>query len=235
MNYIGQIRGFYDLQLSKPFSTGQIALWHALMHINNKCSWIEWFTAANLTLELLSGLSRQGIVKSRNELKQQGLIDFKSNGTKATSYTIKLLYMSNSVQAGIQDGVQNSVQDGVQDGVQNSGTLNKLNKTKLNKKKDTNVSPKKKDENFIPPTLDEVRAYCLKRGNSVDPKRFFDFFDVSGWIDSNGNPVKSWKQKVITWEGRNSAKHNVGNTGANAVGGDGGGEKQDAPKYGTVY
>jgi hypothetical protein len=25
-------------------------------------------------------------------------------------------------------------------------------------------------------------------------------------MDSNGKPVKSWKQKVITWEGRNGSK-----------------------------
>lgn len=65
-------------------SSGQIALWYALMEINNKCAWIEWFTAANQTLETLSGLSRAGINKNRNVLKQLGLIDFKSNGKKAT-------------------------------------------------------------------------------------------------------------------------------------------------------
>ncbi len=120
MNYLYEILAFYDLLQSNKLSTGQIALWHALMHINNKARWAEWFTAPNLTLELLTGLSRQAIIKNRNALKQIGLIDFKSNGTKATSY--KMTTMSNSVQ----DSVQNSVQDSVQ----NSSTLNKLNKTK---------------------------------------------------------------------------------------------------------
>lgn len=51
-----------------------------------------------------------------------------------------------------------------------------------------------------PPTLDEVVAYCKERGNSVDPKKFFDYFSAANWTDSKGQKVKSWKQKVITWE-----------------------------------
>ena len=142
INYIRQVQAFNDRLLSNPLSSGQIALWHALMHINNKCAWVEWFTAANLSLEALCGLSRQGINKARNVLKQEGLIEFKSNGTKATSYKIIVLNnstTSDSLQASIQGSVQNSIQGGLQDGVQssvqNSSTLNKQNKTKLNETK----------------------------------------------------------------------------------------------------
>ena len=56
MNYIAEIKAFYDLVQVKQLSTGQIALWNALMYINNKCSWIEWFTVPNLTLELNTGM-----------------------------------------------------------------------------------------------------------------------------------------------------------------------------------
>ena len=58
--------------------------------------------------------------------------------------------------------------------------------------------PKKKS--FTPPTLEEITAYCKERGNDVDPKKFFDYFAAAEWVDSRGNPVKNWKQKVITWE-----------------------------------
>lgn len=54
---------------------------------------------------------------------------------------------------------------------------------------------------FVPPTLEEIQAYCLERKNNVDAKKFYDYFTASGWYDSKGNKVKSWKQKVITWEG----------------------------------
>ena len=135
MNYIAEIKAFYDLVQVKQLSTGQIALWNALMYINNKCAWIEWFTVPNILLELNTGMSRSGVLKARNSLKQLGLIDFKANGTKATSYKIHTIAKSTqeSNQVSTQDGVQDGKQVSTQDGVQDSNTLNKLNETKLNK------------------------------------------------------------------------------------------------------
>ena len=134
MNYLAEIKAFYDLVQVKQLSTGQIALWNALMYINNKCSWIEWFTVPNLTLELNTGMSRSGVLKARNSLKQLGLIDFKTNGTRATSY--KMNTIAKSTQESNQDskqiGKQDSKQVSVQDGKQDSNTLNKLNETKRN-------------------------------------------------------------------------------------------------------
>lgn len=63
-----------------------------------------------------------------------------------------------------------------------------------------------RSKKFIPPTLEEVTAYCKERSNAVDPKRFYDYFTASDWVDSAGKPVKSWKQKVITWEGYTNSK-----------------------------
>lgn len=54
---------------------------------------------------------------------------------------------------------------------------------------------------FVPPTLEEVTAYVSERGSKVDAKRFFDYFEAANWVDAKGNPVRSWKQKLITWEG----------------------------------
>lgn len=34
---------------------------------------------------------------------------------------------------------------------------------------------------------------------SVDSKAFYDFFTEGNWVDSKGNKVKSWKQKILTW------------------------------------
>lgn len=108
------------------------------MYINNKCSWIEWFSVPNMLLELHTGLTRQAIVKSRDVLKQYGLIDFRTNGTKATEY--KMNTMLNSLQDSLQVSCQDSLQDGLQDGLQDSCTLIKLNKTqtKLNIKEKKN-------------------------------------------------------------------------------------------------
>lgn len=95
------------------------------MYINNKCAWIEWFSVPNITLESNTGLSRSGIAKARNALKQYGLIDFKPNGTKATTY--KMFTMLKSEQESNQNGKQIGAQKGNQNGNQIGGTLNKRN------------------------------------------------------------------------------------------------------------
>lgn len=69
--------------------------------------------------------------------------------------------------------------------------------------KEHTAKPRKKKP-FVPPTLAEVEAYCKERNSSVDPKKFWDYFNAGDWMDSEGKPVKSWKQKLITWEGRDS-------------------------------
>lgn len=54
---------------------------------------------------------------------------------------------------------------------------------------------------FVPPTIEEVAEYCKERNNNVDPKKFYDYYNVAGWKDAKGNPVKNWKQKMIAnWE-----------------------------------
>lgn len=55
-------------------------------------------------------------------------------------------------------------------------------------------------KDFVPPTLEEVKAYVKERNNDVDAKRFFDYFEAGDWLDSEGKPVLNWKQKLITWE-----------------------------------
>ena len=66
-----------------------------------------------------------------------------------------------------------------------------------------NISNTPKQKQFTPPTLEEIQTYCKERKNNVDAKKFYDYYSAAEWRDKNGDKVKSWKQKVITWEGRN--------------------------------
>ena len=85
------------------------------------------------------------------------------------------------------------------------------NQRQLNTKKlNTNTNNSKKKNKFVPPTLEEVKQYCEERGNKVDAQYFYDYFTVSNWVDSKGNQVKNWKQKIITWE-RNTNNINTNN------------------------
>ena len=56
-------------------------------------------------------------------------------------------------------------------------------------------------ERFVPPTVEEVAAYCEERKNGIDPEEFWSFYDSKGWKVGR-SPMKSWKSAVVTWEKR---------------------------------
>jgi len=60
---------------------------------------------------------------------------------------------------------------------------------------------------FVPPSLAEVEEYVQENDYNVDPKQFFDYYTEMGWKDANGNKVRNWKGKLITWS--NKAKKRV--------------------------
>jgi len=62
---------------------------------------------------------------------------------------------------------------------------------------------------FIPPTLEEVAAYCEERGNDVNPQSWLDFYTSNGWKVGK-NPMKDWKAAVRTWE-RNGITNSLRN------------------------
>lgn len=64
---------------------------------------------------------------------------------------------------------------------------------------------------FVPPTLEEVKNYVAEKGYHVDAEFFWNFYSEGNWVDSKGNPVKNWKQKLITWEKRDGQKRNSKN------------------------
>lgn len=80
----------------------------------------------------------------------------------------------------------------------NNLALNKLNNNIVN-------SIVNKPSRFIPPTLEEVRTYCLERSNNVDPERFIDYYTSNGWKVGR-NPMKDWKAAVRTWESKEVSK-----------------------------
>ena len=77
---------------------------------------------------------------------------------------------------------------------------NSDNPTLIAKESSFTDSTGKKRKGFIPPTLEEVQAYAKERGREDLAKKFFDYFEAGEWHDSEGKPVKAWKQKFITWE-----------------------------------
>ena len=89
--------------------------------------------------------------------------------------------------------------------------LEKPKKPKEKEKKKEKEKEKEKDNigadkpptrhRFMPPTVDEVKAYCTEKGYTVDADRFVDYYTSNGWRVGK-NPMKDWKAAVRTWNGK---------------------------------
>ena len=71
-----------------------------------------------------------------------------------------------------------------------------------NVEKQKPVETPKPKKRFVPPTVEEVAAYCAERQNGVNPQRFVDFYTANGWTQGKGKPIKDWQAAVRTWEQR---------------------------------
>ena len=81
-------------------------------------------------------------------------------------------------------------------------TLQKRKEKKRIEEKSIEENSKEKDtgkNKFSPPTLEEVQAYCIERGNNVNPETFINFYESKGWMIGK-NKMKNWKACIHTWE-----------------------------------
>ena len=81
---------------------------------------------------------------------------------------------------------------------------------------------------FVPPTVEEVREYCLERQNGIDPQAFVDFYASKNWMVGK-TKMSDWKASVRTWEQRRK-QEGVNTNGSNAGNTGGSGQTQ---RYGT--
>ena len=51
---------------------------------------------------------------------------------------------------------------------------------------------------FAPPTLEDVREYCLEQEYSIDSERFIDFYTAKDWMIGK-NKMRDWKAAVRNW------------------------------------
>ena len=133
-------------------------------------------------------------------------------GLKELEASRYLVRSQRRTATGKTDGVEWVVSDVPLSGKPEAGKPNTENPPQLNTKeikyKGNQVHKERRSptrSRFVPPSVDEVRAYCTERRNSIDPQRFVDYYSASGWKRGK-TPIKDWKACVRTWERGESSK-----------------------------
>lgn len=81
----------------------------------------------------------------------------------------------------------------------NAPRIREENKSKKESENNNINNNKKVNGRFIPPTVEEVKAYCEKLGYGMDAEHFVAYYTANGWKVGK-NPMKSWQSAVVNWE-----------------------------------
>ena len=204
MDFIRQLVCFHRKGAGN-LTPNAIAIYHYLFMVDNERGWEDWFEVSDYWMCQAVGIKRrETIVSALNMLKQKGFIDFQRGGAhKPTRYHIIALLNSanNSALDSAISSAYHSANHSSLDSANNvSPLINNKNKTKKgNIERGTRTK-------FIPPTLDQVNEYVMEKKLRVSAKKFFDYYEAGGWKDAKGNPVKNWKQKILTWDAHEPKK-----------------------------
>ncbi|MCM1324239.1 MAG: hypothetical protein NC218_08750 [Acetobacter sp.] len=119
---------------------------------------------------------------------------------------------------------------------------NKIKKIIFSEKKQEEKSLEPDETPFVPPLVDEVRAFVVEEGLLVEPETFVDFYDSRGWKVGR-TAIKNWQATVRLWHRRAVAERGTlgegvhKDEGAETVKGDSsleGEEKREDGDYGAA-
>ncbi|MBD5473643.1 MAG: hypothetical protein HDR20_12360 [Lachnospiraceae bacterium] len=163
MNYIAEIKAFYDRLELNPLPSPAIVLWHALMSIANKTGWQQEFTVAVSVLVLKSGLNAQAIKRARNRLEQDGFITWRSRGgNQSAIYHLNSIVVQNDARNVPQCEPQSEPQTDPQSVPQCEPQSEPINKHKLNKTNIPPISPVERFEDFLSAYPKECNRYLTE-------------------------------------------------------------------------
>ena len=145
--------------------------------------------ASNKYLSELFDIEEETISRKLSKLvsKDYITIDYEKRGCEIVDRKIRLTKISIHDCQKYQSTIDKKIKD-------NNININNTSNNKKEIYKERNINP----------TLEEIEEYCKSRNNNIDAKKFYDYYSVNNWKDIKGNKIKNWKQKIITWEGRNT-------------------------------
>lgn len=201
MNYMTEIKLFYDWLETHELSAMGIALWHALMQIASRSGWQPELCVSLSTLVGRSALSRTSVYKEREILHRYGLVDYRTSGGRSTGiytlHSLELRFVSATrtqvrTQADPQDNFASRdvsatrTQVGTQVGTHTS--LLRLNYTKHSEEiKEVAGEPATGSTNTPP----KKEKSCGKKERNSAP-----LFDAKCWLETIDEP---WRELMTVW------------------------------------
>lgn len=202
MNYLAEILAFSNwIRYNSGVSKSDICLWYGLMSIANRFSWKE-FNAPILMLLSETKLTKNEFYKSRNKLKQFGLLEFKERGgSRATVYKMNSIVSLYGTQMQTQTQIQTQTQMQTQMQTQTQTQNVNIHKTKNQKPETKNQKQKeikkKKFGEFKNVLLTEDEFFRLEAECGPMLSSVIEY--LSSYIEMKGYKAKSHYLAIKKW------------------------------------
>ena len=166
----------------------------------------EFNGSLNYIADWIGTSSRHTVLRAIDDLIEKGLIEKRQavfNGVTINKYVAIVPDFNGMCRngTGCAETAQGLCRNGTGGCAETAHNIyiNKNIDKNMGKDIDKNSTParEKTPATFKAPTVEEAIAYFMEKGYTEDSaRRFFDYYDCSGWKDSNGKSVKNWKQKA---------------------------------------
>jgi hypothetical protein len=214
MNYMAEIKMFYDWLETHSLTPASITLWHGLMFIANRSGWKNPLPISLSVIESRTMIPRASIYRERERLREAGLIDFSTKGGKASClYTIyslsQQLESHGETQSAVkEDLVSHSETQSVvnedriqhlesQSEKQNATIIYKLNYTESNKEKSGKEDFETMEVAGKPaPSLSSSPKRKEKNSGKKEKKAPSPHLDTDAILQTIESP---WQELMHTW------------------------------------
>ena len=201
MNYLTEIKLFYDWLETHPLSANGIVLWHGVMQIASRSGWQNPIEIPSSLLETRTHLERTTIFRARSQLVEQGLLMLHNRGGRShCAYTIipfsQSVVLQNATQ-NARDGdsvvSQIALQSATQSATQNDDIPLISNKTKLDSDKEK-IEEKEVAGKPAPISTDSKRK--REKSSAQKEKRKKALFTLEEWLEGVDEP---WRNIMHQW------------------------------------
>lgn len=146
-------------------------------------------------IALRTGLSVKSVRTALEHLKNTGEVACKPTRFGMLISVVKYaLYQDQTAEGGTQIGTQPAYESA--GNRQGSGKEVATYKEVKKERKKRN----KEERETTTPTLEEIKSFVKEEKLTIDPVRFFSFYEGQDWKTSSGYPIRDWKAKARSWQ-----------------------------------
>ena len=194
LDYIRQLNAFDNWLEYNELGAGPQLLWYKLMAIANRSCWQSELSIANTRLQAMTKTSEKTLINNRNQLIQNGLLQYKKRGrTKAGIYILSDLTGNFTEKKKVMDTVENLTAGNIP---VNSKVNPKVNR-EVNPSVDSTVNPSA--------YINNTKQDNTKNNNDFDIG-VYEFIQVSwgkpptGLLQGAlGSFIQSWGSEMILY------------------------------------